>query len=177
MTWATTALKTALGKIVPQYWNTTAADWEPVEGSDGAIKTQVTGSILGKDTTSGLPVELASEERSDGANILLTANVSINTAIPVPIASGTGDLQAVAATAGLQLMGFSITEDAATAATARLRLHHGTANTDPELFDVTLAPGESAREFISEGIAVADGLYLDRVSGTTRLTLYVRTVV
>ena len=46
MSWATTALKTALSKIVPQYWNSATSDWEPVEGSGGAMNTQLIGSNM-----------------------------------------------------------------------------------------------------------------------------------
>ncbi|HYE85973.1 MAG TPA: hypothetical protein VEA16_06440 [Vicinamibacterales bacterium] len=91
------------------------------------------------------------------------------------IASGTGDAQAITAVAGTILLGFSITENAGTPAAARVRLHLGTDNTGTELFDVTLAASESVREwFGASGPDISTGLYMDRVSGTTRLTIYTR---
>lgn len=87
------------------------------------------------------------------------------------VTSGSGDTQGVAAATGLRLVGFSITEDAG--AVARLRLRNGTSTAGTELFDVQLAAGESAREwFGTTGPKCASGLFVDRVSGTTRLTLY-----
>jgi len=146
--------------------------------SDGTVLTQLTGSILARDTTSGLPVELASETRTDGANILLVAEASLpDGSTAFPVVSGTGDVQGITAFATLRLVGFSITEDAVTPSDARVRLHHGTNNTGPELFDITLSPGESAREWFDlGGISVPSGVFVDRVSGTTRLTLYGRAV-
>lgn len=55
MSWATTALKTALSKIVPQYWNSATSDWEPVEGSNGAYKTQVVDSAGAEAFTAANP--------------------------------------------------------------------------------------------------------------------------
>lgn len=100
----------------------------------------------------------------------------MRTAVPVVVASGTGDVQAVAATGnGITpplFVGFSITEDAGSPAAARVRLHHGTSAAGPELFDIELAGDQSTREWFPYGIEVQNGLFVDRVSGTCRLTLY-----
>lgn len=91
----------------------------------------------------------------------------------VHVASGTTDAQGIAAQAGLRLMGFSVTEDAATAAAAEVALRHGTLATDTELFGVTLVANESVREFfLLGGIDAPNGIFVDRVSGTTKLTLF-----
>ena len=93
------------------------------------------------------------------------------------VASGTVDVQGIAATANLRLVGFSMTEDAATAAAAELSLRHGTLVTDPEIFGITLAANESMRDWFSpDGIAVANGIFIDRVSGTTKMTLFTKVV-
>ena len=126
--------------------------------------------------------------KSDGSGRLEAAISGISVALPVdlqfhdiaaedtPIASGTGDLQGKGAEANLELVGFQMVENAATPADARVRLHKGTANTDPILFDVTLSPRESTSEFITFGIKAAEGIYIDRVSGTTQITLFTRVV-
>lgn len=143
----------------------------------GFVLAQLTGSILA-DNGTGTPVALTAVQRPDGSWVLLTAEAtSPDGAIAYPVASNTADEQAIAAATGLRLVGWSVTEGAATPSDARIRLHHGTANSGPELFDVTLSPGESAREWFDlGGIAVPNGVFVDRVSGTTRLTLYVRVV-
>jgi hypothetical protein len=99
-----------------------------------------------------------------------TANAA---STPVAIASGTADVQGIAAQANLRLVGFSVTEDAGTAAAAEVILRHGTAATDPELFGITLTADQSTREYFGpNGIAVASGVFVDRVAGTTKLTLF-----
>ena len=98
-------------------------------------------------------------------------------ATPTVIASGTADVQGIAATNNLRLVGYSITEDADPAAAAELSLRHGTLATDPEIFGITLTADQSVREGLwKEGIGVPNGVFVDRISGTTRLTLFTKTV-
>lgn len=94
------------------------------------------------------------------------------------IASGTVDAQGIAAQAGLRLMGFSVTEDAAAAAAAEIILRHGTAATDAELFGINLIANESKQMFFEAGgIATAGGIFVDRVAGQTKLTIYYKIIV
>jgi hypothetical protein len=73
-------------------------------------------------------------------------------------------------------MGFSVRETTGTAA-AVLNLHHGTSNAGPILVTVSLGASESAREWYGpDGIAAASGIYLDRVSGTSQVSVYSKVV-
>ena len=91
--------------------------------------------------------------------------------------SGTGDVQGIAAADNLRLVGYSITEDAGTPAAAELSLRHGTLATDPEIFGITLTADQSVREGLwKDGIGVPNGVFIDRVSGTTKLTLFSKIV-
>lgn len=91
-----------------------------------------------------------------------------------PLGASAVSEQGKAAATGLELIGFSITET--NDADAKVNIHKGTANTDPLLFSVTLAPSESAREYFAFGIKSAGGIYIDRVSGATDVTLFTRVV-
>lgn len=89
------------------------------------------------------------------------------------IAATAADVQGLAAAANLRLMGFSITEAAAAAAAAEVSLRHGTLATDPEIVGVNLVADGSAREFFGpDGVAVPNGVFVDIVSGTAKLTLF-----
>lgn len=89
------------------------------------------------------------------------------------IASGTADVQGLSARPGLILMGFSVTEDAATAAAAEVIIRHGTSTSGEELYGVTLSADQSTREWCApNGIQAHNGIFIDRVSGTTKLTLF-----
>jgi hypothetical protein len=90
------------------------------------------------------------------------------------IASGNADAPVLGPDKDLHLVGFSLTEDAAAVARVRLMEGQGSAN-DLELFDVQLSAGESTRElFGASPIPIPAGLALDRVSGSTRGTIYWR---
>lgn len=89
------------------------------------------------------------------------------------VASGTADAQAVAASSGLRLMGFGCKEDAA--GTAEFIIRNGTEDTDPVLAFVTLTAGESVREYFGgEGLKADDGIFIERVSGTTHIVILSR---
>ena len=46
MSWVDKVLKRVSNAIIPQYFNDTSDDWEPVKGSDGAINTKLIGSNM-----------------------------------------------------------------------------------------------------------------------------------
>lgn len=92
----------------------------------------------------------------------------------VIVASGTGDAAAVAASTFLRLVGFSAAESAGTAAAAEVILRHGTADTDELLVaPINLAANGFQAEMFGAGIPAPNGIFVDRVSGTTTLVLYV----
>lgn len=89
------------------------------------------------------------------------------------VASGTGDEAAITGKPNLRLCGFSIAENAGTPAAARVRLRHGDADTDPVIVDLHLAASQSAWDFF-DCQPVPDGVFVDRVSGTTVVTVMTR---
>lgn len=89
------------------------------------------------------------------------------------VAAGAGDAQGLVADGGNRLMGYSIRETAGAAAVVSLR--HGTADTDPPIAHESLAAnGAITRFFGPDGITVPAGVFVERVSGSTELTLYTK---
>lgn len=90
---------------------------------------------------------------------------------------GTGTANAVPvapADAPGRLIGYSVREAAATPAAAVVRFRSGTTVAGTPLgAGVSLAPGESVREWFGPaGINVPTAVFLERVSGTTEVTVY-----
>lgn len=81
---------------------------------------------------------------------------------------------AVAAATTLRLVGWSIKEDAATAAVATFRIIHGaTVVGGTEVDTIELAPNESRSEwYLPGGIACPNGISIDRIAGTADVDLY-----
>lgn len=89
------------------------------------------------------------------------------------VASDTADVQGVAASAGLRLLGFSCRENAGSPAAAEFIIRNGTAASDPPVAFVKLAASESVREFMGDaGISCPNGIFIDRVTGTTEITIF-----
>lgn len=89
------------------------------------------------------------------------------------VVAGAGDVQAVPAEAHLRLLGFSCEETAS--GSAKFRLRNGTSDTDPILFTIGLNAGETTREWFGPGGIKADGgIFIERVSGSTALTVFTR---
>lgn len=92
------------------------------------------------------------------------------------VASGTVDVDAaLAAKAGLRLKGYAIKEDAGVAAAAELMLLHGATVGAGALIGAhhdLVANGEKERWFDDDGLPIPNGISIDRVSGTTKITLY-----
>lgn len=94
------------------------------------------------------------------------------------LVSGISSVQGLDAASNRRLLGFSITETASTPATAQVILHHGTSNAGSIISWVKLSANESTRDWYGDaGIGVANGLYVNRISGTTQVTLFHRTEV
>lgn len=103
-----------------------------------------------------------------GGGINAAASVDVNDAIIADVDA------AVAAVAGLRLIGFACRESAATAAAATFRIVHGaTAVAGTTLVPVELAANESTREWYGpDGIACAGGLSIDHIAGTVDVELF-----
>ena len=94
-------------------------------------------------------------------------------ATPTPVATGTGDVQGVAATAGLRLMGYAVRESAGAPAVAALNLRHGDDATDPLLIPIELAANGSDNQWFGPaGVHCPSGIFVDRVAGETELTIF-----
>lgn len=79
------------------------------------------------------------------------------------------------AATGLRLMGYSIAETAA--GTAGVIIRNGDDDADlPIVADVALAAGESVTMWFGpDGIDCANGIFIERTSGTTRVTVHYKT--
>lgn len=96
----------------------------------------------------------------------------------VSLAAATTDLAAVAATSLLRLVGVSVIETAGS--TAVVSIQEGTSNdTTKELIGISLpANGFSGYLPVGDpgvGVPCPGGIWVERVSGTTRITVYYRT--
>lgn len=86
------------------------------------------------------------------------------------IASASGDEAGVAAAHGLRLMGYSVRETAAGAAT--LNLEHGTANSSPVLAAINLAASASETKWFGpQGLPCSSGIWVERLTGSTQVNL------
>lgn len=86
------------------------------------------------------------------------------------IAAATGDEAGLAAATGLRLMGYSVRETAAGAAT--LNIEHGTANSSPIMAAINLAAaGSVAQWFGPQGLPCDGGIWIERLTGTTQVNL------
>lgn len=104
----------------------------------------------------------------DGTGINVASSIT-------PVSSSTANVAALAALAGRRLLGWTVKENAV--ATAEIILHHGTGTGDPEIGDRTFTASESATDWFGDtGIGVPNGVFVERVSGTTKLSLYWKTV-
>jgi hypothetical protein len=85
------------------------------------------------------------------------------------------DIVAHPPTVGLVVHGFSISETAATAATAEAIIRHGQTDTSPPLTAPinAAADGYGMWEFPGGPINCPNGVYLDQVSGKMGIVLYV----
>jgi hypothetical protein len=98
--------------------------------------------------------------------------MSAKRATATELAAGTGDEQGVAAATPLRLMGFSVRETAAGAATAILR--RGTDATGEPLAFVSLASGGAQTEWFNDGVEADGGIFVERLTGNTHWVLYTR---
>lgn len=86
------------------------------------------------------------------------------------VAAGTTDEAGVAATENLRLMGLSVRETAAAAAT--LNIEHGTANSSPIMDAINLAASSSTTHWFGpQGLPCSGGIWIERLTGTTQVNL------
>lgn len=89
------------------------------------------------------------------------------------VAAGTTDVEGLAPATGRRLLGFSIQEDAVTPAVAEAKLRLGALVSSPELVFISLAAsGAQTQWFGDRGIDASAGVFFERVTGTTVLSLY-----
>lgn len=89
------------------------------------------------------------------------------------VASGTADVAAVAAADGRRLFGFSCRESDGTPAAAEFIIRHGVADTAPAVIFVNLAANGSQTEWFGfDGLPFQNGIFVDRISGTTEISLW-----
>ncbi len=119
---------------------------------------------------------LASGKNPDATAFYLpVANEAPLTATPK--AAATAAELGVAATAGLRLMGYSIMESAGSPAAASVNLLHSADNTGAIVAPIKLAAsGVQTVMFPEGGIAVANGIYINRLTGNTTVVLYTKVV-
>ncbi len=86
------------------------------------------------------------------------------------VAAGTGDEAGVAATPGLRLMGVTVREGAAGAAT--VNIEHGAANSSPVMAGFTLAASTGKEMWFGpQGLPCPSGIWVERVAGNTAVFL------
>lgn len=86
------------------------------------------------------------------------------------VTSGSAGAQGVAGAA--TLYGFSVRENAGTAAVATVVLRNGTTNTDPIIAAIELA-ADGSQSASLPAIDCPHGIFVDRTAGTSELVLYV----
>jgi hypothetical protein len=89
--------------------------------------------------------------------------------IPVSVPSGAGDVQAV--TGSCTLVGYSVRESAGSPAVATLVLRDGTSAAGAFRAGISLAASGVDAQLLP-AVEFASGIFVDRVSGTTELVLY-----
>jgi hypothetical protein len=117
------------------------------------------GSIIGA-SSAAVPAAVTPTAVNSGASITSDQNA------------------AVAAAAGLRLYGYSVMEDAATPASASLRIMHGaTVGGGTQVEVISLTAGESTADYWGpEGVAVPNGVSIDWVSGSFKMSLKTKVV-
>lgn len=108
-----------------------------------------------------------SELRADLGRSRNGSHIPAGRARPVPVGiNGTGATTRPTTGSGA-IMGFSFTNyDTSTTANITIYLYDGPDSNAPKLFEVTLAPGESTRDWFEGGIHIGDaGLFVTSTGG------------
>lgn len=94
----------------------------------------------------------------------------------VALPAATTSLAAVAATANLRLMGYSVAESAGAPAAAAVSIQEGaTTDLTKEMAAISLPASEMRTVWLGEhGIPCPLGIWVNRLSGNTRIVIYYR---
>jgi hypothetical protein len=93
--------------------------------------------------------------------------------VPTRVAKGSSGVAAVGAAYNQILAGFSVAETADSPAAAEVVLRHGSVSGDEIVPPMNLAADGFGFFWMGEkGIQCPNGIYVDRVSGTTTVVLY-----
>jgi hypothetical protein len=137
-------------------------DTSPNTGNEGDVKTvrvSPEGNVL-------------AEIYWGNGSVFQGASVDVNEGISADVEP------AVAATAGLRLVGWSMRESAGTAAVATFRIMHGAdVSGGSGIVTVELAADGSAGDWYGpEGILCTNGITIDRIAGTADVYIYHKTL-
>ena len=91
---------------------------------------------------------------------------------PIPVATGLGDVQV--STGAQKVSGLSARESGTVATAASFVLRNGTTATAPAVIFVELAADGATNLNYADPIRFPDGIFLDRVSGETQVTVFVK---
>ena len=135
--------------------------------------------VTGQSTTSPVAKEAIKSTNGalhvapQGTGIHVAASVDVNLAVAADVEP------AVAAAAGLRLVGFAAVESAGVPAAADFVLVHGaTVAGGTEVVHVKLVALESKTGWFGpDGIAVPNGISIDRVAGTSDIIIFYKTIV
>lgn len=133
--------------------------------ADNVMITAGSGTTVATDDVSGVQFQRVKLTLgADGVNA-----GDLQAVLNVAIASNTTD-EAATGAAGT-LFGYSIKEDAAS--TATLVIRDGTSNSDTAVSYINLASDESVRDWFGpQGIKITTGIWIERVTGTSSLTIW-----
>lgn len=124
------------------------------------------------------PVRIAGKFSGNVKDVAATAEgaLLVETSKPivtVDITTGTAAVQGLAANAGQKFFGYFIEETASSPAAAKVVIRQGTSGAGIPLVIITLSGDGFEFKMLSDfrGIDASAGIYVDRISGETRLTL------
>lgn len=117
----------------------------------------------------GLPLTVFSEnpENQSAVKVIFTQDPILF----AHIESGTVDLIGLQENVNLKLYGYSVTENATISADAQVIIRHGQNVGGIEIFAVKVPASRQSVQFF-DGINCPNGIFIDRVSGTTKINLF-----
>lgn len=152
------------------------------ETKTGTDSVTIQGTAANGATASGNPLQIGGKDGSGNARSLAAATsgallIEVNLpAIATPAnLDTTADEQAVYATPGLRFCGWSVKENASGAALVIIR--HGVSDTDPILKVIKLAADSADFNYFDPGIGAENGIFVERASGDTEVTIFNKNIV
>jgi len=93
------------------------------------------------------------------------------------IVSGTGDVQGLSAQVGLRLVGYSVRESAVVPILATVALRDGTSDAGEAVVVIGLLASTSQTVWLGDyGLPCNSGVFVDRISGTSHLSLWTKVI-